>query len=179
MKKIILTMAIAVLALTCMSITAKKPTAGLAAPYALGAGIFGIGKKKVDPAGETEFLKTDDGPIPEGAHFVRLVNLERPEESKTMVIEKEVLIGREKSCDLVLADQSVSRKQFKIDSELYIENLSASNITALNDSPLESREKIKPGDKITCGRTVLIVEDCSLGKDGMSKLNSQTKFLRI
>lgn len=71
-----------------------------------------------------------------------------------------ITVGRDSSCEVVLGESSVSHKQFKIylspTGETMIENLSQSNITRLNGTPVTAPVKIPDNAEIKCGRTALI-----------------------
>lgn len=73
----------------------------------------------------------------------------------------EIVFGRSKECNIVLEKSTVSRKQFSVymkNAELYIKNISSSNITLLNGKTLSHESVIKDGDKLKCGRETIIVK---------------------
>ena len=70
-------------------------------------------------------------------------------------------VGRDRSCDLVLADSEVSRKHAAFETEggiVFVRDLESSNGTFLNGHRLEGAIETREGDAIDVGATRLIVE---------------------
>lgn len=71
-----------------------------------------------------------------------------------------ITIGRDKTCNVVINDMSVSHKQFKVylddNDGIIIENISKSNITKLNGNKVISPTKITNNSTIEIGRIKLI-----------------------
>ena len=85
----------------------------------------------------------------------------------------EVFVGRE-SCDVVLRDEAVSRRHFRIFCEagvFYLADCGSSNGTFLNGRKISGVELIHDEDQIRCGGTVLLFESSehvsSGGADGV------------
>ena len=95
------------------------------------------------------------------AQSIALRNVNNPTQVWTARLDGDVVIGRHSSSQICLAEPSVSRTQCKVylvGNTMTIENLSQSNITLLNDEPITLPTPLKQGDKIRCGRLVLLVE---------------------
>jgi uncharacterized protein YegL len=124
------------------------------------------GKKRIsDISGGTSGGKTELLPNPElrlegGKPCIRLRNASIADQVWDVNLTKDVFVGRDTNCQVCLADPSVSRTQCKIymTAVATIENLSKSNITQLNGTPLTAPTKIKTGDKLKFGRITIIVE---------------------
>lgn len=68
-------------------------------------------------------------------------------------IQNQWLVGRSKSCDFVIPSGRVSRQHCRIfltpDGFFVIEDLSSTNGTFLNGTPLQAPAQLYPGDQIT------------------------------
>jgi hypothetical protein len=93
---------------------------------------------------------------------LRLRNADIPEQVWDLPLSGEAFIGRSSAdCRVALNDASVSRKQCKvafINGAAVIENVSQSNVTTVNGNQINAPAVLAVGDKIVCGRTVLLVE---------------------
>lgn len=70
-------------------------------------------------------------------------------------------IGRDRGCELVLADAEVSRKHARLETQggvLFVRDLESSNGTFLNGQRLTSAIEAREGDAIDVGATRVIVE---------------------
>lgn len=70
-------------------------------------------------------------------------------------------IGRDRSCELVLADAEVSRKHARLETQggvVFVRDLESSNGTYLNGQRLTSAIEAREGDAIDVGATRVIVE---------------------
>lgn len=75
--------------------------------------------------------------------------------------DKPITIGRSPDADIITLDERASRMHCGIriwDGEYYIKDLKSKNGTYLNNQRVEMA-KIKPGDKIRLGNTVLHIDD--------------------
>lgn len=75
--------------------------------------------------------------------------------------DKPITIGRSPDADIITLDERASRMHCGIriwDGEYYIKDLKSKNGTYLNNQRVEMA-KIKPGDKIRLGNTVLNIDD--------------------
>ena len=72
-----------------------------------------------------------------------------------------VVIGRETSATLCIADASVSRRHSQIEkenSQFVIQDLESLNGTFINDVPVK-RRKLQHGDRVRIGETLVIPEN--------------------
>ena len=82
--------------------------------------------------------------------------------NKSFRFEKTIIIGRDKSCNIVINDPLVSRRHAKITviegKKFYIEDLNSTNGTYVNNNPILKGKKIllKKNDKIKMGSTTLV-----------------------
>ena len=70
-------------------------------------------------------------------------------------------IGRDRTCELVLADAEVSRKHARLEAQagvVFLRDLESRNGTFLNGQRLESAIEARQGDAIDVGATRVIVE---------------------
>jgi hypothetical protein len=70
-------------------------------------------------------------------------------------------MGRDRSCELVLADAEVSRKHARLETQggvVFVRDLESSNGTFLNGQRLTSAIEAREGDEIDVGATRVIVE---------------------
>jgi len=70
-------------------------------------------------------------------------------------------VGRDRSCELVLADVEVSRKHARLEAQggvVFVRDLESRNGTFLNGRRLTSAIEVREGDEIDVGTTRLIVE---------------------
>jgi hypothetical protein len=70
-------------------------------------------------------------------------------------------IGRDKGCELVLADAEVSRKHARLETQgevVFVRDLESSNGTFLNGQRLTGAVETREGDAIDVGTTRVIVE---------------------
>ncbi|MCL2456677.1 MAG: TIR domain-containing protein [Defluviitaleaceae bacterium] len=113
----------------------------------------------VDSGNTTELLDyTEDV-----SQNITLRNFDNLSQSWTVALDMhdEITIGRHPNNRIHIAEPSISREQCKIymaDGVLTIENSSNSNITQLNNAPLNIPAILQPNDRIKCGRIILIVE---------------------
>lgn len=99
-------------------------------------------------------------PIPEDLRAVLRV-VEGPDAGAAIEIAHAVsLIGRGRSCDLVLHDDRVSARHATlsfVQGEFRLKDEESTNGTLLNGSPVQEFA-IKDGDLIRCGRSVMMLE---------------------
>jgi len=72
--------------------------------------------------------------------------------------KRRTLIGRESSCDIMLDDNAVSRNHAAIDlndSSYFVTDLGSRNGTFVDDKPLRDRRRLKGGELIRLGGTIL------------------------
>jgi hypothetical protein len=70
-------------------------------------------------------------------------------------------IGRDRDCELALADAEVSRRHARLETQggiVFVRDLESSNGTFLNGRRLDSALETRQGDEIDVGTTRLIVE---------------------
>jgi len=71
-------------------------------------------------------------------------------------------IGRDRACELALADGEVSRRHARLESQngvVFLRDLASSNGTFLNGKRLRGAVETLPGDEIDLGTTRVLVED--------------------
>lgn len=76
----------------------------------------------------------------------------------------EITIGRETSCDLCLADSTVSGHHARIvyrQGQWWLEDLNSTNGTFLNQTRLTEPMVITSGDEIRCGQVCFDIENLS------------------
>lgn len=74
--------------------------------------------------------------------------------------QSEIFLGRDKTCDLLLKDESVSNRHAKISfhhGNWWVEDLKSTNGTKLNSDKLTTATVITNGDDIKCGNAHLVV----------------------
>ena len=81
--------------------------------------------------------------------------------NKLYDVQQSVIIGRDKSCDIVLDDALVSRRHAKLirdDEKYYIEDLNSTNGTYVNNNPLLQglKKKLHSNDELRVGNTIII-----------------------
>lgn len=83
--------------------------------------------------------------------------------------EKDTVIGRSSSNDIVIEDEGVSRKHCVIEpatNSYLLKDLKSTNGTFLNDKKVASPIILKHSDKITVGKTVLQFIITEEGREG-------------
>ena len=91
----------------------------------------------------------------------QLTVLEGPDSGKTIFITgKALYIGRDEAmCSLVLSDTEVSRQHARLslhdDGAIHLEDMGSSNGTYVNEEKIGGPKKIRPGDRIRLGSSVL------------------------
>lgn len=76
-------------------------------------------------------------------------------------VESSAIVGRSNICDIYLDDPKMSRQHFVIElvnDGFTVSDLETTNGTFLNGYMVTNRQNINPGDKITAGTTVIIVD---------------------
>lgn len=82
-------------------------------------------------------------------------------QTEKLLQDKPITIGRSQDADVITLDERASRMHCSIrlwDGEYYVKDLKSKNGTYLNQSKVEMA-KIKPGDKIRIGNSILVVDD--------------------
>jgi ABC-2 type transport system ATP-binding protein len=81
-----------------------------------------------------------------------------PWAGQTVGVDGTVVVGRDPSSTLTLGDDQVSRRHFQLeldDGRVLIEDLDSSNGTYVNGQLLTGRARVRPGDRIQAGGTML------------------------
>lgn len=129
---------------------------------------------------QTEFLSEEEARGILGCVCISIKNMSNTLQTWDFPLNKDLTIGRDRSCRICISEPSMSRRQCIIRSDLTIENVSNSNVTLLNGNSLTIPNKLSKGDIIKCGRITLSVENIyssELGADG--SLNKLTEFVRL
>lgn len=82
-------------------------------------------------------------------------------QTELLLADKPITIGRSPDADIITLDERASRMHCGIriwDGEYYVKDLKSKNGTYLNNQRVEMA-KIKPGDKIRLGNSILTVDD--------------------
>ena len=95
-------------------------------------------------------IKTGDG----------LEKLKLHSDKSDVMINKNITIGRDKSCNFQVDDPLVSRKHAFIEfisNIAYIKDLGSTNATYINNNPLKPNEqkRLRRGDIIRIGKTII------------------------
>ncbi len=107
---------------------------------------------------KTEVLLDDDS---RNSYTVKLSLSGNSSRSWTIEVARGCVIGRSDSCNLKFDDSSVSREQFKLiagKTGVMLSNLSSSNITKVNNVPVNEDIELQVGDIIKFGRVSLSVD---------------------
>jgi hypothetical protein len=86
-----------------------------------------------------------------------------------IVPDKQILIGRSSDLDMVLVEDMVSRKHARIQTQgeqIWIEDLGSTNGTFVNGEKIK-RARLKEGDRVLIGTSILKVIAGDAPKDGM------------
>jgi hypothetical protein len=86
-----------------------------------------------------------------------------------IVADKQILIGRSSDLDMVLVEDMVSRKHARIQTQgeqIWIEDLGSTNGTFVNGEKIK-RARLKEGDRVLIGTSILKVIAGDAPKDGM------------
>ena len=78
-----------------------------------------------------------------------------------IMLEKEIVIGRDENCSVFLNDERVSRRHARIwpqDDILHLVDLKSSNGTKLNGVYLDSEALVYIGDEIQMGKTSITID---------------------
>lgn len=130
--------------------------------------------------GRTEFIPARE----QMELYIRLRNIDNPDMIWELKLANQLLIGRNTACEICLQEGSVARQQCKIyknaNGVATLENMSGSNITELNGTKINFPQPIKEGDKIKCGRIILMVDSLYYsGTPNNSISGDRTMFLNV
>jgi predicted component of type VI protein secretion system len=90
----------------------------------------------------------------------------------------QIVIGRERECDVFLDNPAVSRHNTRIvqqDGKFWVEDCQSANGTILNDKPVQ-RAPLKEGDRITVGKFALEVSFPETKKDFAFDIEGTMQF---
>ena len=85
--------------------------------------------------------------------------LNRREDRQVLLVDQ-LTVGRDPSCDVVIGDEGMSRRHFLLEwdgESVYIDNLSTTNGTGLNGTPLRHKRRMESGDTVKAGNTEIII----------------------
>jgi sigma-B regulation protein RsbU (phosphoserine phosphatase) len=71
---------------------------------------------------------------------------------------QEALLGRSEECHVVVPDRAVSRRHARLfldQGSWYVEDVGSRGGTRLNESPVDGRIKVAPGDEVAVGQSVV------------------------
>jgi hypothetical protein len=101
------------------------------------------------------------------------------------IVDRQLTIGRDGDCDIVIPDRQVSRFHAEIkptkESEYFITDLTSKNGTFLNGEPISSNQQLKDGDEIKIALAqefIFISSDATLPIDRVvdTGINSSKKL---
>jgi len=114
--------------------------------------------------------------------YIRLQNADDASQVWDVSLWSAIVLGRSDECRIQIIERSVSREQCRIfiNGNVFIENISRTNITELNGKPLETISPLNLGDKINCGRITLLVEALHVPKqEQWDTLAEGTVFINV
>jgi pSer/pThr/pTyr-binding forkhead associated (FHA) protein len=90
----------------------------------------------------------------------RLLVVEPPAASgRSFDVNGELTIGRAAGCGISIPDDTfvsnVHARVFERDGDVFVEDLGSTNGTLVNGAPLQAASKLRKGDRIQAGQTVL------------------------
>lgn len=102
-----------------------------------------------------------------------LIKSEQGQESQKQFSESQLLIGRDKKCDITIMDEALSAHHARLThhhGQWWLEDLNSTNGTFLNREKLTTPAVVITGDQFRCGNTMfgIQVED----SDGLSPSNT-------
>jgi predicted component of type VI protein secretion system len=86
--------------------------------------------------------------------------------------KEESLIGRGKGSDVRIPSSEVSRRHCLLNSSagyVVVEDLGSANGTLVNDEPIETRQIVRPGDRLQVGPVCFVVE-YQLTQEGLERM---------
>lgn len=110
--------------------------------------------------GGTGSAERGGAPVARSSARLRVVE---PREQRGQVIEltSELTLGRAPGCGVVLGDDgfasSLHARVFPRDGEVWVEDLGSTNGTFVNEERLDAPTRLRRGDRLRLGRTVLEV----------------------
>lgn len=110
------------------------------------------------PAGNTAASKKR--PVT-GAHMVVSSSADYNGD-RTVPVGHELLVGRDENCGLCLADSSVSTmhaRVYVVGDEYFVEDLGSTNGTVLRSEKITTPCRLRSGDILTLGRTILVFKE--------------------
>jgi len=89
-----------------------------------------------------------------------LIIVSRTDFGKSLVIDRpRVVLGRQRDCDLVIADPLLSRRHCEVTTDeggdYFLEDLNSTNATNLNGRKIQQKTRLQFGDRIVIGTTIL------------------------
>lgn len=81
-----------------------------------------------------------------------------PQRGTTYSLDADATLGRAATCDITLQDTYMSQhhaRVFRLDGQLYVEDLGSTNGTYLNRAKVVGRMLLRPGDQVQVGSTIL------------------------
>lgn len=75
--------------------------------------------------------------------------------------EREILVGRHPSCQIVLSDETVSTRHARLryrDRQWWVEDLRSTNGTYLNEERVVTPTVVVSGDTLRCGQALLRIQ---------------------
>ncbi|MBA3075462.1 MAG: FHA domain-containing protein [Anaerolineae bacterium] len=84
-----------------------------------------------------------------------------PETAKYIFTQNEIIIGREETCDVFIADPVISARHARLvyrNAHWWIEDLLSTNGTYLNDERVESPVILINDDELRIGKNILLIE---------------------
>src|SRR4051794_28687602 len=88
--------------------------------------------------------------------------VEGPDAGKQIIVDRQIVIGRDPGADFVLEDREVSRRHLQLTpsaSYITVEDLESANGTFINDNELHGAARLDPGDELLAGTSVMALRD--------------------
>jgi hypothetical protein len=113
------------------------------------------------PRGGVRFRRRGRGAEPDGAGRPYQLRMVEPATAQVFPLSEEVTIGRAPGCSVALADDTfVSQLHARVyvrDGQPFVEDLGSTNGTFLNQARLTKTMRLRRGDRLQIGQTILEV----------------------
>ncbi|MEZ5406504.1 MAG: FtsK/SpoIIIE domain-containing protein [Acidimicrobiales bacterium] len=134
-------------------------------------------------SGDTVALAIDSGtrPVPVAAAVAHLRVVEGPDLNRVYELRRgESTIGRSARCDIRLNDNMASRRHavIRVSDIVEVADAGSTNGIIVNDSEITGVHRLRPGDRLMIGDTVLLVEMLGGGHEAVDVVDNAVAFNR-